>query len=229
MHEGPNEALRSIETAWPIGFFSRHRPVAPSPGPVMMRLASVASVAAVAAVAAAVPSGSSEAERLAEIFELRDTIHTLPAAEQQRRFAALKRRVLPPDRQDSIDHFVVLYMENQAMLRTLGCMTDELPGLDGLSKKDGMYLPIDPKNKSKGFVNVTCGTGVYVCDKGPGFSFLDAFFEKGVDTSKYPYPPQSIENAASSGANGNAVEMFDTKTQLPVKYLLRLTLVHDSK
>jgi hypothetical protein len=28
----------------------------------------------------------------------------------------------------SIDHFVVLYMENQAMLRTLGCMTEELPG-----------------------------------------------------------------------------------------------------
>ena len=108
-------------------------------------------------------------------------------------------------------------MENQAFLRTLGCM--DIPGVDGLSTKDGMFLPLDPKNKSAGMVNVSCGTGVYVCDSGPGFSFLNAFFEKGADASSYPYPPQAVQNAGSNGANGNAVQMFAAE-QLPIKHAL---------
>ena len=108
-------------------------------------------------------------------------------------------------------------MENQAFLRTLGCM--DIPGVDGLSTKDGMFLPLDPKNKSAGMVNVSCGTGVYVCDSGPGFSFLNAFFEKGADASAYPYPPQALQNAGSNGANGNAVQMFAAE-QLPIKHAL---------
>ena len=108
-------------------------------------------------------------------------------------------------------------MENQAFLRTLGCM--DIPGVDGLSTKDGMFLPLDPKNKSAGMVNVSCGTGVYVCDSGPGFSFLNAFFEKGADASTYPYPPQAVQNAGSNGANGNAVQMFAAE-QLPIKHAL---------
>ena len=174
---------------------------------------------------AAASAATRERERLAAIEELKATIHTLPADEAARRWRALERRVAPPPRQGDIDHFVVLYMENQAMLRTLGCLQDELPGLDGLSQKDGMYLPRDPKNKSAGFVNISCGTGVYVCESGPGFSFLEghsagAFFEKGADGSTYPYPPQSVENAAGNGADGKAVEMFHTKDQLPIKYAL---------
>ena len=74
----------------------------------------------------------SERERIATVHALRDSIHRLPAAEGARRFAALPRRAVPPPRQDAIDHFVVLYMENQAMLRTLGCQ--DLPGLDGVRR-----------------------------------------------------------------------------------------------
>ena len=58
----------------------------------------------------------------------------------------------------------MLYMENQAFLRTLGCMG--LPGVDGVPK-GGMQLPVDPNDPSAGVVNVSCGTGKYVCDKGP--------------------------------------------------------------
>ena len=121
----------------------------------------------------------SERERIATVHALRDSIHRLPAAEAARRFGALPRRAAPPPRQDAIDHFVVLYMENQAFLRTLGCL--DLPGLDGVPK-GGMLL----KNGTGAPVNVTCGTGEYVCDHGPEFSFLDAFFDKGANASFYP-------------------------------------------
>ena len=50
----------------------------------------------------------SEAERVAQIHRLRDTIHKLPAAEAARRFAELTVRGTPPPRQQQIDHFVVL-------------------------------------------------------------------------------------------------------------------------
>ena len=50
-----------------------------------------------------------EEERVAEIHQLRDTIHRLPAAEASRRFAALRPRQSPPPRQDKIDHFVLLW------------------------------------------------------------------------------------------------------------------------
>ena len=86
-------------------------------------------------------------------------------------------------------------------------MADELPGVDGIPA-EGMQLPRDPANASAGSVHVKCGTGQYVCDKGPGFSFLDAFYEKGKDASKYPYPPQSIKHAVASGADGNAVQIW---------------------
>ena len=69
-------------------------------------------------------------------------------------------------------------------------------------------------------VNITCGTGQYVCDKGGGFSYLEgksagAFFAPGADGSTYPYPAQSLDNAALNGAHGNAVETFSME-QLPV-------------
>jgi hypothetical protein len=210
-----------------------------------------------------------EQQRVAAAHSLRDTIHTLPAAEAAAAFAALERRAVPPPRQDKIDHFVVLYMENQAFLRTLGCQ--DLPGLDGVGcarprpappplfpcpstshhwppvtppspaatsqaltrcfllqvHKDGMQIRRDPKNKSAGMVNITCGTGQYVCKKGGGFSYLKgksagAFFEPGADGSTYPYPKQSIDNAGANGAHGNAVEMFSME-QLPIKTALAHT------
>ncbi len=65
-------------------------------------------VATVAVDAAAAGSGLSEVERVAQVHQLRDTIHKLPAAEAARRFAKLTVRGAPPPRQQEIDHFVVL-------------------------------------------------------------------------------------------------------------------------
>ena len=87
-----------------------------------------------------------------------------------------------------------------------------------------MQIPRDPKNKAAGVVNITCGTGKYVCKKGGSFSYMlgrsaGGFFEQGADGSTYPYPKQSLDNAASNGAIGNAVEVFSME-QLPVKTAL---------
>ena len=156
----------------------------------------------------------SERERIATVHALRDSIHRLPAGEAARRFAALPRRSAPPPRQDEIDHFVVLYMENQAMNRMFGCLEKE--GLEGVRQMPPLHRPDGT------LVNVSCGTGKYVCTKGGGFSLLDGFFRKGVDSSTYPYPPQSIANAAANGADGNAVEVFAPE-QLPIKTRLAQT------
>ena len=174
--------------------------------------------AALIAAAAATPpwqGARDEVGRLAEIEDLKKTIHTLPAGEATRRFAALRRRASPPPRQDSIDHFVVLYMENQAFLRTLGCL--DLPGLDGIPK-GGMQLK-NGTAANASVVNVTCGTGQYVCDHGPHFSFLDAFFDPGANASSYPYPPQHLHNAVAHGASNRSVQMFSPE-QFPVKAAL---------
>jgi phospholipase C len=154
-----------------------------------------------------------EAARLAEIEQLKDTIHTLPAPEAARRFAALRRRTAPPPRQDKIDHFVVLMMENQAALRHFGCM--DLPGFDGIPE-GGLVLPVDPANESAGTFTVSCGTGEYVCAHSPKFSFMDGFFGRDVNASFFPYPTQSLQNAGLHGANSTAAQMFSAE-QLPIK------------
>ena len=156
----------------------------------------------------------SERERIATVHALRDSIHRLPAGEAARRFAALPRRSAPPPRQDAIDHFVVLYMENQAMNRMFGCL--EKDGLEGIASMPPLVRP------NGSIVNVTCGTGEYVCKKGGSFSWLDAFFAPGADGSTYPYPPQSIGNAAGNGADGNAVQAFSSE-QVPIKTALGQT------
>jgi hypothetical protein len=155
-----------------------------------------------------------ERERIATVHALRDSIHRLSAAEAARSFAALPRRAAPPPRQDAIDHFVVLYMENQAMNRMFGCLEKE--GLEGVRQMPPLVRPDGTR------VNVSCGTGKYVCKKGGGFSLLDGFFPKGVDSSTYPYPPQSVANAAAKGADDDAVEVFAPE-QLPIKTRLGQT------
>ena len=62
------------------------------------------------------------AQRLAEHERLKREIHTLPTAEAERRFRKLPRVPTPP-RQDKVDHFVVLYMENHAAVSTEICIT----------------------------------------------------------------------------------------------------------
>lgn len=169
-------------------------------------LLAAAAVAADQQAPAAAPA--SERERIAAVHALRDSIHRLSATEAARSFSALPRRAAPPPRQDAIDHFVVLYMENQAMNRMFGCLEKE--GLEGVRQMPPLERPDGTR------VNVSCGTGKYVCEKGGGFSLLDGFFPKGVDSSAYPYPPQSVAHAAAKGADGEAVEVFAPE-QLPIK------------
>ena len=101
-------------------------------------------------------------------------------------------------------------MENQAFLRTLGCL--DLEGIDGIPR-GGMQL----RNGSQGdVVNISCGTGTYVCDHGPSFSISKGFFAPGAEAGFYPYAPQHLENALANGASGRSVEMFAPE-QFPVK------------
>ena len=111
---------------------------------------------------------SADAEEVADhdaIDELKRSIFGLSADEISTRFGEIKARSTTPPRQDKIDHFVVLMMENHATDHFLGCM--DLPGLDGI--RGGHSFPIDPADPTKGVVNVTCGTSPYVCSGAPGY------------------------------------------------------------
>jgi hypothetical protein len=77
-------------------------------------------------------------------------------------------------------------------------------------------LPIDPKDPSKGSVQVTCGTANYICKGGPPSSLWSQKFGPDAQVAEYPYSPQSDENAYAQGGKGNAIEMF-SPAQLPVK------------
>jgi len=120
----------------------------------------------------------------------------------------------PPPRQQKVDHFVVIYMENHAADHYFGCM--DLPGFDGI--RDGHSFPVDPSNTSKGIVNVTCGTSPYVCSAGPSYDTYASKFGIGGQPDKYPYSEQSDQNSGLHGAspNGTAVRMFSSE-QIPVK------------
>ena len=61
-----------------------------------------------------------------------------------------------------IDHFVVLFMENQVADNFFGCM--DRPGLDNIRHS---RIPKDPSNTSKGFYTFNCNKE-YVCARGPG-------------------------------------------------------------
>ena len=78
---------------------------------------------------------------------------------------------------------------------------------------------MDPKDPKAGFVNISCGTGEYVCKKGPHYQFMDAFFEKGASASTYPYPPQAVENAPMHGAQGSSLDFFAPEA-VPIKWAL---------
>ena len=127
--------------------------------------------------------------------------------------------VLSTTHQTKIEHFIVLLKENRAFDHIVGCM--DLPGADSAATmKRNRTLLIDPDNPSRGGVNVTCGTANYVCDQGPPMSLWSQKFPPyGAEVAKYPYSPQSDDNAYSQGASGNAIEMF-SPDQLPVKTAL---------
>jgi len=112
-----------------------------------------------------------------------------------------------PPHQRKIEHFIVLLKENRAFDHIAGCM--DLPGADsGATMKRNRSLPVDPKDPSKGFINVTCGSAKYVCNPGPGSSCWSQKFAKGAQVSTYPYSAQSDANSVLNGGRGTAVQMF---------------------
>ena len=135
------------------------------------------------------------------------------------RFGRIEPVMPTPQKQDKIDHFVVLYMENHAADNYFGCMG--LPGFDGIEK--GHSIPVDPNDPSKGVVNVTCdGSAPYVCRSGPGYdTFAGKFPAIGGSPHKYPYSAQDDKYSALHGASagGTAVTMF-TPEQIPVKHAI---------
>ena len=174
-------------------------------------------VLAVAAALALSVQGTLAAASKQETFhELKDVIHTLTADEAKARFNALPVRDDPPTHQDKIEHFVVLYMENHAFDSMLGCMG--LPGADGIPP-EGHLIPVDPSDKSKGYVNVTCGTQPYVCTGGPGYDTFAGKFASDGNPHTYPYSEQSDANSYAHGAHGGSINMF-SREQLPIKAAL---------
>ena len=145
---------------------------------------------------------------------LNHKIWGLSAEEAKRRFGVRQPRFATPPRQDKIDHFVVLYMENHASDNMFGCMG--LPGFDGIDK--GHTLPKDPTDPSKGVFNVTCGTAPYVCSGGPGYDTWAGKFPPDGSPHAYPYSPQDDKWSALHGASegGTAVRMYSPE-QIPIK------------
>jgi hypothetical protein len=89
---------------------------------MMLRLAIVAALIARSTASAAT-------DRQEALSRLKAELHTLEPAEANARLAALAGTAgPPPPRQEKIDHFVVLFMENQASDVFSGCM--DIPGLD---------------------------------------------------------------------------------------------------
>ena len=102
-------------------------------------------------------------------------------------------------------------MENRPFDQVLGCLVGDKAGADGIPK-GGLRIPRDPQNKSKGFVNATCGGAELVCTGGTYlFSMWSPHFKPGGQASTYPYSGQATGYGVPSH-----VSSFDNK-QLPVK------------
>jgi hypothetical protein len=100
---------------------------------------------------------------LGKLERLKGELHRLTPSDADARLAALAPAPTPP-RQDKIDHFVVLFMENQATDVFTGCM--ERPGLDNIRNAK---IPKDPSNPSGGSYTFKCHKE-YVCAEGPKYS-----------------------------------------------------------
>ena len=147
--------------------------------------------------------------------ELKGILHKLTPAEAKRRIDHLRAKSAgdpPPSRQDKIDHFVVVFMENHAFDNMLGCF--DLPGIDGIPP-EGLVIEKSRGNASAGTVTLKCGTAGYICPKGPGYSLFDLQFKE--NPYYYPYSEQNYNNSHANGAQGEAINLF-SKEQLPVKY-----------
>eukprot|EP01051_Picozoa_sp_SAG22_P015777 SAG22_NODE_2117_length_2985_cov_6.178794_3_plen_578_part_00 len=118
-----------------------------------------------------------------------------------------------------IDHFVVLLMENRPFDQMLGCLAGEgelAAGATGIGA-EGRSIPIDAADPTKGSVNVTCGTGAYVCRGGGYAPWSPKFASNGSDAHFYPYGEQGDQYSFKNGAKpGDAIHMF-SGAQLPIK------------
>jgi hypothetical protein len=117
-----------------------------------------------------------------------------------------------------IDHFVVLLMENRPFDQLFGCMSGEgefhsgvLDGINGTRS-----LPKDPLHPGAGSVNVTCGTGNYVCH-GTSYAPWAPKFKNASQGHRYPYGEQDDKYSYVNGAKGgDPIQMF-AGVQLPIK------------
>ena len=158
----------------------------------------------------------------AVIDKLKAELFALSAEEAANRFGAILPDRPAPPRQDKVDHFVVLYMENHAADHLFGCM--DLPGFDGIPS-GGHQIPHVPGAPALGSVNISCGTADYVCTKGPTYDkFTSKFSPLGeVKASFYPYGEQddkySYLHGLEAGSGATAVRMY-APSQIPVKAAL---------
>lgn len=132
------------------------------------------------------------------------------------RLQTVETRTSPPPRQQKIDHFVVLYMENHAADTLFGCMN--LPGFDGIR---GHCVPKDPNDLSRGCINITCGDAPYVCTAGPSYDTYVSKFAPDGQPDKYPYSLQDDKYSALHGLSegATAVRMF-SREEVPIKAAL---------
>ena len=148
--------------------------------------------------------------------ELNHELMRLSPEKAHARFGARQPTKATPPRQDKIDHFVVLYMENHAADQFFGCM--DLPGFNS---SKGHTLPKDPTDPSKGTFEITCGDAPYVCSGGPSYSTYDGKFGPNASPHTYPYSAQDDKWSANHGATegGTAVKMYSPQ-QVPVKAVI---------
>ena len=143
-------------------------------------------------------------------------------------FGEIKPQFPTPRRQDKVDHFVVLYMENHSADHLFGCMglKDPQTGdtFDGIPP-GGHKVPI-LGSSILGSVNISCGTANYVCKNGPTYDKFASKFS-ALDTLlkpyKYPYAKQddkySYIHGLEAGSKASAARMFGP-AQIPVKAAL---------
>ena len=160
----------------------------------------VAGSVAACLVASAVGSSSAGGgdARLEMISRLKNELHKISREEANARLESLGASAgPPPPRQDKIDHFVVLFMENQATDVFAGCM--DRPGLDSLKNA---RIPKDPTNLSLGYNTFNCHKE-YICTEGP-------MYDAGM-----PGHPTGRDTQAELGAD-SVIDAFGPD-QIPVK------------
>jgi len=121
---------------------------------------------------------------------LKARMHLMTEAEAAASIASFPRPLSGElQRQQKIQHFVVLFMENRAADHIFGCMLGDKPGYDGIPPS-GHSIPYDPVEPSKGGVSVECGAADNVCTGSAGFNRYASHFAPNANNDTYPYGHQ---------------------------------------